>query len=136
MKKGIFLFFLTTLSLQSFSQSLYNYAKSYLRENGYTISADQQADLAQGETAGHVKTFYSGNRYMIIALSDDSDVSDVDVFLYYTNGTLDSKDADTEKIAVLTFEPSYTRDMRVVVKNYASSTPRYKSKCRIIIGYK
>ena len=114
----------------------YRELKAYLINEGFSISTEQYADLAQGETAGHTKTFYKGTSYVIIAVSDDNDVRDVDIYLNNTNGGEYDKDTSTESYAVLKFEPSFTRDMRIVIKNYASNTPYYSSRCRFIIAYK
>jgi hypothetical protein len=139
MKKIIVLSFIILFSNYSFSQSQsarYKELRGLLISEGYSISTEQYADLKQGGTAGYTKTFYEGTSYVIVAISDDSDVSDVDVYLRYTDGTEYSKDTDSESLAILKFNPTYTREMRVVIKNYASRTPNYASRCRFIIAYK
>ena len=137
MKKVVLLCFIHLLCFSVSGQSArYNEAKGYIRDKGYSISAEQYADLSQGAEAGYTKTFYEGLSYIIIAMSDDADVTDVDVYLRYPSGTAYDKDADSDRLAVIHFTPTYTREMRVVVKNYASNTPNYKSKCRILIGAK
>ena len=139
MKKFVLLCLIQILWLYGFSQeqsTKYKELKGYLQSKGYSISTEQYANLAQGGEATYVKTFYENTSYAIIAMSDDSDVIDVDVYLKYKNGTVYSKDTDAENVAIITFDPSYTRDMQVVIKNYSSRTPNYKSRCRFIIGYK
>ena len=110
--------------------------KSYLASEGYSVSTEQYADLAQGSTAGHSKSFYSGNKYVIVAISEDGDVTDIDIYLYRADGSEYSKDASSSKVAILEFEPTFSREMRVVIKNYASNTPYYKSRCKFLIFYK
>lgn len=135
--KKLLTIILCFVTVSLFSQTAeYKEIKALLLSEGYEVSTEQYADLAQGETAGHTKTFYEGNDYIIVAVSDDDDVSDVDIYLNYTNGDNYDKDTSVDNSAILTFSPSFTREMRVVIKNYASSTPTYQSRCRFIIAYK
>ncbi|MDR2475381.1 MAG: hypothetical protein LBD45_05940 [Bacteroidales bacterium] len=137
MKSIFIVVMLAIFALPMFGQSSkYKEARAYLLNEGYSISTEQYADLAQGETAGHTKTFYKNSEYFIFAISDDSDVTDVDIYLNDASGSIYTKDTDTSNVAVVTFSPSFTREMRVVMKNYASNTPSYKSRCRILIAYK
>ena len=129
-------FFFFTLQ-NTFAQSTkYRETLAYLKSEGYTVKTEQNASLKQGETAGHTNTFYKGTSYIFVAMSDDPDVSDVDIFLKETDGTEYSKDTDDKPIAIVQFEPSFDRQMRVVIKNYKSSTPSYASTVRFVIAYK
>jgi hypothetical protein len=126
-------------SVLAFSQSgssEYRQVLSLLKDKGYSISTEQVADLKQGETAYHFKTFYKNLDYVIVAMSDDDDVTDVDVYLYEEDGDEYTKDTDTKNVAVVKMSPLLTRDMKVVIKNYASNSPNYASKCRFVIAYK
>lgn len=139
--KNIAIAFITILSInigakaQEGSQK-YKEVLSLLESKGYSISVEQYALLEEGEEAGHTKTFYAGTSYVIVACSDDSDVNDVDVFLNNTSGTTYDQDADSADVAVVEFNPSFTREMRVNIKNYSSETPYYASRCRFVIAYK
>lgn len=134
--KRIVIFLFLFVSIKSYCQSSYSELKAYLKNQGYSISTEQYADLKQGETAGHTKEFYKGTSYVIVAMSEDNDVKDVDIYLNNLDGSEYLKDTDTESVAVIKFDPSFTRSMRVVVKNYRSDTPYYASRCRFIIAYK
>ena len=128
-----------SISVFAFSQngtSDYNEVLSLLKDKGYTISTEQVADLKQGETAYHFKTFYNNLDYVIVAMSDDDDVSDVDIYLYEDNGDEYTKDTDTKNVAVVKMSPLVTREMKIVIKNYASNSPNYASKCRFVVAYK
>lgn len=123
----------------AFSQSgsaAYHEVLSLLKDKGYSISTEQVADLKQGETAYHFKTFYQNLDYVIVAMSDDDDVTDVDIYLYEQNGDEYTKDTDTKNLAVVKMSPLVTRDMKIVIKNYASNSPNYGSKCRFVVAYK
>jgi hypothetical protein len=124
------------VSLRTNAQTTYLELKAYLISEGFSIATEQYADLKQGGTAGHNRTFYSGTSYVIVAVSDDNDVSDVDIYVNYTSGETYMKDTDPSNCAVVQFTPSFKRDMRVVIKNHTSRTPNYASRCRFIVGYK
>ena len=138
MKKIILMLVVSLL----FSLNIYGQSGNYfelmgrLSHNGYSISTDRYADLKQGQTTSYTRTFYEGTEYLIFGLSDDNDVLDVDIYLYRMDGTEYDKDTDSESVAVVEFYPSFTREMKVTVKNYSSLTPNYASRCRIIIAYK
>lgn len=137
MKKLLFIScFILSTTLALAQGNSYREVKAYLRREGYTISNDLYADLRQGNTSYYHKTFYAGLSYIIVALSDDRDVRDVDVCLYESNGDKYECDTDTEVAAAITFSPSFQRTMRVEIINYRSNTPNYASRCRYIIAYK
>ena len=139
MKNVVIVLCLLIVSLHGFSQSQsqkYKEIKAILQNQGFSISVEQYADLAQGGTAHHDKEFYKDTEYVIIGMSDDDDVNDVDITLQSMSGEEYSKDTDSSSLALVRFEPSFSRKMRVIIKNYDSDTPSYKSRCRILIGYK
>jgi len=128
--------FTSAIGFAQSGSSEYRQVLALLKDKGYSISTEQVADLKQGETAYHFKTFYKNLDYVIVAMSDDDDVSDVDVYLYEEDGDEYTKDTDTKNVAVVKMSPLVTRDMKVVIKNYASSSPNYASKCRFVVAYK
>jgi hypothetical protein len=139
MRKIIFIFWLILMALSAVCQEsspAYKEIKALLQNQGYTIAEEQYANLSQGKVAVHTRTFHEGNSYKIVGMSDDSDVTDVDIFLKDMNGNVYDKDSDTSAFAVILFSPTFTRKMKVEIKNHASNDPRYESRCRIIIGYK
>jgi hypothetical protein len=123
------------------TQTRYQNAKSYAISQGYKIIVEQYANLSQGSTAGYTKTFYGSNDYMIIAVSDDSDVTDLDVFVkdtdvYSNDGHTLYADSDATNIGVIRFSQYSESTMRVVIKNYSSLTPNYASTVRFLIAHK
>lgn len=122
----------TSLSAQNVGAEV----KAYLKKKGYSISTEQYAYLSKGEKAGHTKKFYSGLTYAIIAYSEEYGVKDIDIYLYDDDGSVLVKDTDSQKLAVVTYAPYVSRDMRVVVKNYESESSVKDYKCKIIIAYK
>ena len=138
MRKFLLVFLLIPLfSFNVYCQSgALNEIRDWLKHNGYKILPEQVANLKQGESAHHSRTFYKEYEYVIIGLSDDDDVTDVDLFLQRMDGTEFDKDDDSDDSALINFDPTFTREMKVVIKNYSSRTPNYASKCRIIIAYK
>ena len=137
MTKNLLIVIAILFSGTAFAQTpVYNEAKAYLTYKGYSISKDMYADLKEGETTSYTKTFSANLDYIIIALSDDTDVKDVDVFLYETNGTEYTKDSKAKSMAIVEFSLMFERELKVTVKNYKSNSPTYASKCKFIIGYK
>lgn len=118
------------------SQNTGREIKAYLRQEGFSISTEQYANLSEGETARYFKNFYSGTDYAIIAYSEESGVQDIDVYLYDDDGSLIVKDTDTKDIAIITYSPYVTRQMKVVIKNYNSTSSYHEYDCKFIIAYK
>jgi len=56
--------------------------------------------------------------------------------LINSDNTEKDKDADTSWDARIDFTPSWSRTLKIVVKNYDSDTPNYASKCWVIVAYK
>ena len=79
--------------------------------------------------------FSSSYKYVIVAESDDDDVTDVDVCLLNDDGSNYDCDNDNNRVAVVQFSPTFTRSMIVAIINYASNTPNYASRCRFSIAY-
>ena len=138
MKKLLLLFSLTLgLSISMLAQGpLYKEMKALLKSEGYTISEEYYSDLAEGAFFYNTKMFYTDNHYLIVALSDDADVQDVDLYLYEEDGSEYEKDTDTDAMAVIHFEPVVGRTMKMSVKNYDSDTPNYESRCWLIVAFK
>jgi hypothetical protein len=134
------MFFITVCffsAITCFSQSCkYNDYLEVLRNKGYSISKEIKVSLSEDETGYYWKTFAKGLDYIIVAASDDEDVSDVDLYLYDDDGsTLKVKDTDVSSLAVVSFTPNYERSMKIIVKNYKSSTPSFSSTLRFIVAY-
>ena len=136
--KTLLLAALTSFSFcSSFAQGANYYnVRDYLEGKGYTISKDVYADIAEGETVYYWKTFYANTTYLIYGFSDDDNVNDLDLYVYYEDGELYTHDSEDDATPVITFTPSYTRTMKVILKNYNSTTPDDESRCRFFIVYK
>jgi len=117
--KMLLILLIPLFSLNIYCQSKYSETIDYLKNKGYKISADQYADLKQGGSASYTKTFYEGTTYMIVGLSDDNDVQDVDIYLKRMDGTDYDKDTDTERIAVVQFSPTFTREMKKLLFSHS-----------------
>lgn len=127
----LLLFYIThTVEAQSNIQEL----KYMMRNKGYSISSEQYQYLERGETARYTKTFYAGTEYVIVAYSESSGVYDIDLTLYDDDGSVLTKDTDTSSTAIIQYLPRFTRNMRVVMKNYNSGSRSYQ--CEFIIFYK
>src|SRR3569833_128362 len=108
--------FISAMGFAQSGSSEYRQVLALLKDKGYSISTEQVADLKQGETAYHFKTFYKNLDYVIVAMSDDDDVTDVDVYLYEEDGDEYTKDTDTKNVAEVKLSRLVTRDMKVVIK--------------------
>ncbi len=125
-----------------YSDADIRYADSYLHvvdmleEDGYTISTEKYGYLKEGEIVFSDKTFSEGLQYKIVGISNDSHVNDIDLFLYNEDGTLYSSDESSDAVAIINFYPSFTREMRIKIKNADSDTPYDASLCRFVVAYK
>jgi hypothetical protein len=114
----------------------YDEVINMLTLDGYTISEERVADLKQGETAYTFKTFLGPLKYIIVGISDDPYVYDVDLQVYDGDRYTYAKDDKPNKAAVTRIYPYGTEEMEVVIKNARSYTPNYKSTCKFVIAYK
>lgn len=135
MKKVLFILTLLVASLTTFSQTSYETYKNLYRSYGWNIGNEQYANLIQGNTAYTYLNFTSGSTYSIIACSNDADVTDVDVYVYLSDGTLFMKDVDASAIAIVKFTCTYSQQVKIVIKNYSSLTPNYASTIRYFIAW-
>ena len=135
MKKVLFILILLVVSLTTFSQTSYENYKSFYRSYGWNIGNEQYANLVKGGSAYTYMNFASGNTYKIIACSNDADVTDVDVYVYLSDGTLFMKDTDSSALAIVTFTCTYSQQVKIVIKNYSSLTPSYASIIRYFIAW-
>jgi hypothetical protein len=135
MKKLLFglMLLLTTVSMSA--QSRYETMKNYVRSQGYNIGSEQSAAIVQGGTA-YTYLNFAPSEYMIVAVSNDEDVTDLDVAIYLPTGVVLAKDDDESSIAVATFTVYWDVQMKVVMTNYASNTPYYASTCRYFVAWR
>ena len=118
--------------------SRYDQVVNLIKSKGYSLSVNQgdgYVDLKQGEVGFVWKEFYNGDNYMVVAFSDDDDVTDMDLFIEDEDGDVISKDDDASSVAVVTYTPSKDRKLKVRYKNTRSGTPAYESRCRLLIAY-
>jgi len=138
MKKTLLLIALiASSSMLASAQTAYQKARNKIEEMGYTISKEMEVNISEGQTGYSYKTFYEGLTYIIYAMSEDNDVSDIDVYVYDTSDNeVLKRDTENDDIAVISFTPNREIEGKVVIKNYKSSDPNYESRCRYIIAYK
>ena len=136
-KKLLLLAVIVFIASKSFAQSeIYLKELRVLRSYGYTIGDEEKVNCVEGGTGYYYHTFSQGLSYIIVGCSDDENVSDVDLFLYDDDGNELKRDADTSKLAILSFVPNYDVRLKVVIKNYKSATPYFASTCRFVVAFK
>lgn len=138
MKKFLFLIiasFAVCLSVVAQTSAYYDVQRLCISK-GYSIGLEEQGLANQGSTVYSWVNFTGGNDYIIVAMSDDSDVKDVDVFLYTESGILLKKDADESNLGMIFFSPRYNNRLKIIIKNYRSDTPNYRSTLRYFIAYR
>jgi hypothetical protein len=129
--------FICFVALCSFTQQgAYNERKAYLRSQGYAIVDEYYSDLKQGETTYKYRSFSKDGRYVVFAMSEDTDVEDIDLYVYESNGEEYVQDNTVKRMAAVDINPLVTRELKMVVKNYKSRTPNYASRCRFLVAYK
>jgi len=136
--KTFILLALTSLCIfSSFTDAdKYYYVKQALENKNYTVVKDIYGDIAEGETVSYWKTFYANTTYAVYGFSEDEDVKDLDIEVQYDDGTTYTRDNEADSEPVVVFTPSYTRTMKVILKNYRSDTPGYESRCEFLIAAK
>ena len=142
--KKLFLFiaFILLINIGVFSQNQRYYdIRNFIVNLGYTVDENTNVwhqDLTEKNWFYNYKTYYYGKSYILVAFSQDEDVTDIDLWLCDLDGVSTfKKDTDIENIAILYFNPAETYyNMKTIVQNYKSNYPSYSSTCWLIIGYK
>lgn len=111
--------------------------KDYMaEEGGYSWSTTRSANLSEGESASYSRTFYEGTSYIVIAFSENNDVRDTDVYLYGDEGEVLRKSTTSEDYDMFEFEPNYTQEMKLLIKNYDSYSSTREYKCKLMVFYR
>ena len=106
-----------------------------MNNEGYSLSTTKYVYLSEGESYYISKTMYSGNDYIIIAFSDDSDVKDLDISLYDEYGDLVDSSTSSENVEMLTAHAWGTTNTKIKVKNYDSYSSYSTYKIKVMIFY-
>jgi len=110
---------------------------SGMRDEGWELSENRTADLREGmSTTWYYRTFNTGLEYKVIALSEDDDVTDIDLVICYSDGQPYKSSVDESEIAEVSFQPAKDRYLKIKMTNYASDTPYYRSQCNYLIFYR
>ena len=136
MKRLLIFLAMTILSLGIFAQSRYEKVRQVYRSLGYNIGLEEFANLKEGSFGYSTVNFEAGYRYEIVAVSNDIDVQDIDLYVYYPNGELFMEDTDNSNLSVVSFNCKYSQSMKVIIKNYSSLTPNFASTVRYFIAWK
>lgn len=123
---------LLSASAQNDCDSYHELLATFKRQ-GWTIVENKYCNIARGETCTFDHAFSSDLTYFICAFSCDRDVTDVDLYLYESDGTLYKKDITVGSTADFSFNPYTSRTMQVLAKNQASNTPNYNSPISILV---
>ena len=129
-------FSLTATYARILSPTVYDAVRNYMDSRNYTVAEDRYKDMKEGESTYLYRTFVKGYTYIIYGFTDDEDVQDLDLYLYDSDGTRIKEDIETDARPVIFFTPSYTRELKIVLKNAESDTPYYASNCRFMVGFK
>ena len=136
MKRLLILLAMAVLSLGIFAQSRYEKVRHVYRSLGYNIGLEEFANLKEGSFGYSTVNFEAGSRYEIVAVSNDTDVKDIDLYVYYPNGELFMEDTDNSNLSVVSFNCTYSQSMKIIIKNYSSLTPNFASTIRYFIAWK
>lgn len=116
----------------SFGQ-YYEKIKQVFINDGFSINAEYGYKLSQGNGFYNEVTLKKGIKYMIVACTDDKDINDIDILLCDLNGNILDKDTDISNLATIILTPIENTTYKIIVKNYSSNTPTYKSMCYLFI---
>jgi len=81
---------------------------------GWAIRTMTTASLTSGATKNYMVTLYAGNEYQIQACGD-SNVRNLDLLLYDTDGRIVARDDSKSREPIFTFKPKKTTTFYVVV---------------------
>lgn len=136
MKKLFITLLVVAIATVSFSQSLEDDVIDMMEAEGYSLSISEYANLSEGETYYHWKTFYEGNDYVVVCFPEDDGLYDADLYLYDDAGSLYDDASTDDNVEVIEFSCYYTRDMKIVVKNYESYSSYSSYKVRFMVFYR
>jgi len=114
----------------------YRVAKNYYIKKGYSIGQEWYNDLEQGQYFTKSFSFENNAEYAVVALSEDNDVRDVDIEILTAAGDIYEKDTQVDALAIVSFTPSFTRNLTIKVLNYRSRTPDYASRVYFFVAYR
>jgi hypothetical protein len=100
---------------------------------GYTLTSDDYFTLQRGETAYKMRTCYDDSEYVVIAMPTETGVNDLDINVYDYDGSLYTKDTDSQARSMVRFSPSFDRTFKIEVKNYSSLRYNYGYDCRLLV---
>ena len=76
-------------------------------EQGYAVRTSSATHLVPGEERVYLLTLLAGNEYLVQGCGDD-DVSDLDLFLYDSDGKVVAMDSTDDREPTLSFKPATT----------------------------
>lgn len=82
--------------------------------DGWGVRTMTSTTLEQGKTRNFLVTLYAGNEYKITSCGD-SNVANLDILLYDTEGTLLSRDSSEDRQPGFAFKPEQTATYYVVL---------------------
>ena len=136
MKRNLIVLMFLLVSVDMFGQLSRSDVQRIVENQGFTVATERYAYLSEGETTSFYRKFYKGNEYLIIAYSEEYGVKDLDIYLYDEDDSLLERDARNEGYAIVGFSPSYTRSLKIVVKNYDSESSLKEYNCKFLVAYK
>ena len=105
-----------------------------LKQNGYDKYVDFEINIKQGQTGYKIYKFKKNTNYTILAYSEDTNVTDIDLFIYYPDGKLYMKNDDVSDILMCErfFKLNEEREFKIVVENHKSNRSNYTSKIWLV----
>ncbi len=121
-KISILLLFLIAVGVgradaQGYGERIIKKANSYK----YTIQDTVSFELKAGEVHEKLLKLEKGVEYFIVAFSDDTDIKDMDLYIYNTKKRVIAKDVEYGPMGVITYKPYVTKELKIQVKNFESA---------------
>lgn len=130
-------FLLVIISKSNGQTNVRNEIKALYESQGYTLSDDDFFTISEvNNNLYKYRNFYSGTEYIIVVYPEESGINDLDLYLYDSDGSLLSKDSDSQPVAIVEYEPYTSRQMKVVVKLYDAYSSTYNYDVRLLIFYR
>lgn len=123
-------------SIGASAQTRYDKVRQMLADKGYTIGKTESQYLSVGKNFTKTLNFEKNTEYIVVAFSDDDDVTDIDLYITKSDGEEYKRDNDRSSVSVVSFHAYEDRDLTLKITNYASNDHENRSKVWYVVGYK
>ncbi|MES2430665.1 MAG: hypothetical protein V4556_06975 [Bacteroidota bacterium] len=127
--------FLCIFSASAQTQAYKNFLK-IIKNQKQVLVKEKNLYLAKGETGYAIWPASYLEDYTVYCWGEDGDVTDADVYVYDSTGSVIVKDTKNEILGIVHFTVEDFENIKVVGKNSGSTNPTYKALFHIMLCIK